>query len=164
MLRYVEDARIRSFRELRGYWREGIRVNKGFRRPGAKALIMYRLGVWQLGLQPGLVRGRFRPRGSYLSTVTIPGNLLAKGMVLVNASLRRVNPNNLEFSELSAVAFNVIDSIEGNSARGDWSKDMIGVVRPLLDWSTECSPQEYSGFPPQNAKNICHGFCNLKPG
>lgn len=86
-------------------------------------------------------RGRFRPRGSYLSTVTVPGNLLAEGMVFVNASLRRVNPNNLEFSELSAVAFNVIDSIEGNSARGDWSKDMAGIVRPLLDWSTKYSPQ-----------------------
>lgn len=56
MLRYVEDARIRSLRELREYWREDIRVNKGFWRPGAKALIMYRLGVWQLGLQPGIVK------------------------------------------------------------------------------------------------------------
>jgi serine O-acetyltransferase len=56
MLRYVEDARIRSFRELRAFWREDIRINKGFWRPGAQALIMYRLGVWQMGLQRGIVR------------------------------------------------------------------------------------------------------------
>jgi serine O-acetyltransferase len=53
---YLEDARIRSFRELREYWREDIRINKGFWRPGSQALIMYRLGVWQLGLKRGVVR------------------------------------------------------------------------------------------------------------
>lgn len=56
MVKYVEGARIRSFRELRELWREDIEVNKGFWRPGAQALIMYRLGVWQSGLQRGLVR------------------------------------------------------------------------------------------------------------
>lgn len=56
MPRYADDARIRSFRELRDYWREDIRVNAGFWRPGAQALIMYRLGVWQLGLQRSVVR------------------------------------------------------------------------------------------------------------
>lgn len=56
MSRYLKDARIRSFRELREYWREDIRVNNGFWRPGAQALIMYRLGVWQMGLQRGILR------------------------------------------------------------------------------------------------------------
>jgi serine O-acetyltransferase len=56
MVRYVAGARIRSFRELRECWREDIAVNQGFWRPGAQALIMYRLGVWQAGLQRGLVR------------------------------------------------------------------------------------------------------------
>jgi serine O-acetyltransferase len=56
MLRYASDARIKSFRELREFWREDIRINKGLWRPGAQALIMYRLGVWQMGLQRGIVR------------------------------------------------------------------------------------------------------------
>ena len=56
MLRYKEGARIRSFRELREFWREDIKVNQGFWRPGAQALIMYRLGVWQMGLQGRVVR------------------------------------------------------------------------------------------------------------
>jgi serine O-acetyltransferase len=56
MARYVANARIRSFRELREYWREDIAVNQGFWRPGAQAMVMYRLGVWQKGLQRGVVR------------------------------------------------------------------------------------------------------------
>lgn len=56
MARYVEGARIRSFRELRAYWREDIKINGGFWRPGAQALIMYRLGVWQTGLKRGATR------------------------------------------------------------------------------------------------------------
>lgn len=55
MPRYTEGARIRSFRELRDYWREDIRINAGFWRPGAQAMIMYRLGVWQRGLQRSIV-------------------------------------------------------------------------------------------------------------
>jgi serine O-acetyltransferase len=56
MVEYVEGARIRSFRELRELCREDIKVNEGFWRPGAQALVMYRLGVWQMGLRRGLVR------------------------------------------------------------------------------------------------------------
>ena len=57
MLRYREGARIRSFRELRDLWREDIKVNQGFLRPGAQALVMYRLGVWQMGLRSRVLRG-----------------------------------------------------------------------------------------------------------
>jgi len=56
MLRYKDGARIRSFRELRAFWREDVKVNQGFWRPGAQALMMYRLGVWQMGLRGRVVR------------------------------------------------------------------------------------------------------------
>jgi serine O-acetyltransferase len=55
MLRYKKDARIPSLRDLIGYWREDRGINGGFWRPGTRALMMYRFGVWQSGLQPGLV-------------------------------------------------------------------------------------------------------------
>jgi len=42
---------------LRELWREDIKVNQGFWRPGAQALIMYRLGVWQMGLRSRVIRG-----------------------------------------------------------------------------------------------------------
>jgi serine O-acetyltransferase len=55
MLRYKTDAAIRSFAELKSLWREDRRVNGGFNRPGARAMMMYRFGVWQRGLHPGFV-------------------------------------------------------------------------------------------------------------
>ena len=85
-------------------------------------------------------RGRPRPTGRYVSTVWIPGNLLAEGMLFTNCYLITMNPDKVQFAEASTVSFYVIDSIEGDSARGDYSKQMLGVVRPLLKWSTEFSP------------------------
>jgi lipopolysaccharide transport system ATP-binding protein len=35
------------------------------------------------------------------------------------------------------VAFQVVDSHDGDSARGDWAGKVDGVIRPLLDWSTQ---------------------------
>jgi hypothetical protein len=39
-----------------------------------------------------------------------------------------------------AVAFQVIDSLDGNSARVDYIGNLSGVVRPFLKWKTEFSP------------------------
>jgi serine O-acetyltransferase len=55
MLRYKDDAPIPSLKELVGYWREDRRVNQGFLRPGTQAMMMYRFGVWQRGLMPGII-------------------------------------------------------------------------------------------------------------
>ena len=85
-------------------------------------------------------RGRTRPTGRYVSTVWIPGNLLAEGMMFINCYLITMNPDKVQFAEVSTVSFYVVDSVEGDSARGDYSKQMLGVVRPLLKWSTEFSP------------------------
>ena len=82
-------------------------------------------------------RRRPRPPGHYVSSAWIPGNLLAEGKHYVDCFLLRLFPTVMMFSELNAVAFQVIDSLEGDSARGDYSKDMPGVVRPLLKWTTE---------------------------
>ncbi len=57
MPKYREDARIRSFKELREYIGHDASVNGGcYTCPGMQALIMYRFGVWQRGLQKGLLR------------------------------------------------------------------------------------------------------------
>lgn len=56
MLRYKDDARIGSFRELREHWRNDYQVNdRSLLRPGMQAMMMYRLGVWQTGLRRGIV-------------------------------------------------------------------------------------------------------------
>ena len=85
-------------------------------------------------------RKRPRPAGCYVSTVWIPGNLLSEGMMFVDAVLFTLDPKNPQFWERDAVAFQVIDSIDGDSARGDWTGELYGVVRPLLKWETEYSP------------------------
>jgi lipopolysaccharide transport system ATP-binding protein len=85
-------------------------------------------------------RKRTRPAGRYRSTAWIPGNLLSEGMLFVNAVLVTLNPNVLHYYVRDAVAFNVIDSLDGDSARGDWVGSMSGAVRPLLKWTTKFSP------------------------
>ena len=87
-------------------------------------------------------RKRPRPTGRYVSKAWIPGNLLSEGMLIANAVVITLNPNTLQFYEHDAVAFQVIDSLDGDSARGDWAGKMVGAVRPLLKWSTHFSPDQ----------------------
>jgi lipopolysaccharide transport system ATP-binding protein len=46
------------------------------------------------------------------------------------------DPDQEHFYLREAVAFQVVDSLEGDSARGDWTGLMYGVVRPILEWNT----------------------------
>jgi lipopolysaccharide transport system ATP-binding protein len=82
-------------------------------------------------------RGRPRPEGHYVSTAWIPGNFLAEGMMSVSAALVTLNPATLQYHERDAITFQVIDSFDSDSARGDWAGQVGGVVRPLLMWSTQ---------------------------
>ena len=82
-------------------------------------------------------RGRDRPSGRYRSTVWIPGNYLAEGTMFANINVATQEPEADQFYVRQAVAFVVIDSLDGDSARGDYAGPLPGVVRPLLNWSTE---------------------------
>jgi lipopolysaccharide transport system ATP-binding protein len=78
-----------------------------------------------------------RPRATYSSTVWIPGNLLAEGSLIAHVSIMSHFPTTiLHAYERSAVAFQVVDSPAGDSARGDYNGPMPGVIRPLLNWTT----------------------------
>jgi len=85
-------------------------------------------------------RGRSRPTGHYVSRVCIPGNLLAEGRVVVTPALVTLGPSMLEFMVEDAVRFEVIDTVAGDSARGDWTGEMGGMVSPLLKWETKFNP------------------------
>ena len=85
-------------------------------------------------------RGRPRPCGRWVSIACIPGNLLSEGILFVTPGLITEEPVSKQFSVREAVAFQVVDTLEGDSARGDWNGNFEGVVRPLLKWSTEFSP------------------------
>ena len=88
-------------------------------------------------------RRRRRPSGRYVSTAWIPGNLLSEGTLFVTLGLTTMDPNIPIFHERDMLTFQVIDSIDGDSARGDWAGMWYGVVRPLLKWNTEFRPNEY---------------------
>jgi lipopolysaccharide transport system ATP-binding protein len=80
-------------------------------------------------------RRRERPAGRYTSAVKIPGNLLAEGSLLAHVSVMSHFPATiLHVRETSAVAFQVVDTNEGDTARGDYVGPLPGVVRPLLEW------------------------------
>jgi homopolymeric O-antigen transport system ATP-binding protein len=98
-------------------------------------------GVCMFGTQDldPLWRGRPRSAGRYTSTAWIPGNLLAEGMVFVDANMNTLEPFIFQFQSRSVVAFLVTDSLEGDSARGDWTGHMPGAVRPMLKWTTRYS-------------------------
>jgi lipopolysaccharide transport system ATP-binding protein len=82
-------------------------------------------------------RGRVRPAGRFISTAWIPGNLLCEGTIYVRTMMRTSNRRTRRFDLREAVAFNVIDSRDGESARGDWQGRLNGVVRPMLRWETQ---------------------------
>jgi lipopolysaccharide transport system ATP-binding protein len=83
-------------------------------------------------------RKKKRPKGSYTATAWVPGNLLAEGSFFIHAAMTTLEPQRiLQFHEKEAVSFQVVDPMEGDSARGDWTKDLRGLVRPLLAWETE---------------------------
>ncbi len=87
---------------------------------------------WQSGW-----RNREREKGRYTPTAWIPGNFLAEGAVFVTAALSTYKPLIVHFVERDAVVFHVVDSLEGDSARGDYAGVLPGVVRPELDWETD---------------------------
>lgn len=81
-----------------------------------------------------------RPVGRYVSTAWIPGNYLAEGTLIVGAAVSTHDPVIVHFYERDAVAFQIIDSFEGDSARGDYAGGFPGVVRPMLSWTTSHTP------------------------
>lgn len=78
-----------------------------------------------------------RKKGRYTSAVEIPGNFLTEGTIIVGATIRTLKPFFIHFEALDAVAFYVIDTFDGDSARGNYTNRMYGIVRPLLQWTTQ---------------------------
>ena len=85
-------------------------------------------------------RHKPRPKGCYTSRVHIPGNLLAEGMLFINCTLLTLSPRRIQFGERTVLAVQIVDILGGDSARGDFTKNIPGVVRPMLEWTTQFSP------------------------
>lgn len=85
-------------------------------------------------------RGQTRPPGRYTSVVWIPGNLLAEGTVAIGAGMRTEIPQIMHFFERDSVAFQIVESPDGDTARVDSAGKIRGAVRPYLKWSTQFAP------------------------
>jgi lipopolysaccharide transport system ATP-binding protein len=90
-------------------------------------------------------RRRARPPGRYVSTAWIPGNFLSEGTLIVGAAVSTMDPVRVHFFERDIVAFQIIDSLDGDSARGDYAGPMPGIVRPLLNWTSQYTATNSSG-------------------
>lgn len=77
-----------------------------------------------------------RPVGRYRSVCWIPGNFMGEGSFVVTAALTTYSPYTIHAKANEALTFQVIDSAEGETARGDYAGQMQGSVRPLLPWIT----------------------------
>jgi lipopolysaccharide transport system ATP-binding protein len=76
--------------------------------------------------------------GRRLSSCVIPGNLLAEGALTVTVSVNSIFDGNTAHAvERDAVRFQVVDSLDGSSARGLYGGPMAGVMRPLLTWTNK---------------------------
>ena len=75
--------------------------------------------------------------GAHVATAWIPGNLLNEGEASVEVAICSLDFPKLEHhaAVYEAVSFEVLDPGEGDSARGQFSGQWRGVVRPMLEWT-----------------------------
>jgi lipopolysaccharide transport system ATP-binding protein len=77
--------------------------------------------------------------GVYASTAWIPANLLAEGTTKVDAAVCTLHAPKLRqrAARYEAVSFTVFDPGDGDSARGRFTGQLSGAVRPLLEWTVD---------------------------
>jgi lipopolysaccharide transport system ATP-binding protein len=77
--------------------------------------------------------------GEHVATAWIPPNLLNEGLVSVDVGIFSMAAPKLHphTGAYDAVSFHVQDPGEGDSARGLFTGQWKGVVRPLLEWTVE---------------------------
>jgi len=77
--------------------------------------------------------------GMYESTAWIPANLLPEGTTKIDAAVCSLRAPKLHqrAARYDAVSFTVFDPGDGDSAKGRFTGELSGVVRPLLDWTVE---------------------------
>jgi lipopolysaccharide transport system ATP-binding protein len=81
-------------------------------------------------------RYKKKEKGTYRATMWVPGNLLSEGLISISVAFFEPNPFELFIFLEKIISINIVDEMKGNSARGLYSHDFPGFVRPLLLWET----------------------------
>lgn len=82
-------------------------------------------------------RGKPRPVGRYKSSVTVPGDLLLDGRILIWPCAVLLSPRRSEFASTQKIVVQMTDAMNGDSARGLFTGNLQGMVNPLMHWTTE---------------------------
>jgi lipopolysaccharide transport system ATP-binding protein len=77
--------------------------------------------------------------GTYTCTAWIPPNLLNEGVIAVDVTIASLGAPTLvnQLNVPSLISFHVTDPGLGDTAKGLFTGQLRGGVRPLLDWTTE---------------------------
>lgn len=78
-----------------------------------------------------------RKKGVYKSTVWIPSNYLAEGLLTIGFGVLSHLPFEVYYHNKSMFRIKVLDFIKGDSARGFYNGAFPGIVRPKLEWITK---------------------------
>lgn len=87
-------------------------------------------------------RKRPRPAGRYVTTVCLPGNFFSEGRIFVDVGVCLLHGTVAQFYEKNVVSLQVFDTLDGDSARGEWGGALDGLIRPMLKWETAFIPAE----------------------
>lgn len=82
-------------------------------------------------------RNQPRPKGRFTTTAWIPSQLLNEGRYSVQVEVQTLEPPRLHARERDVLVFQVVDSLTGDPARGDFAGKVPGLFRPTLKWTTE---------------------------
>lgn len=86
-------------------------------------------------------RGKKRPPGRYISTGWVPGNFFSEGLLSIVAVIMTLGLELPRAMVDDAVAFRVCDELTNtDTARGDYTRPMPGLLRPVLRWTTRRIP------------------------
>jgi lipopolysaccharide transport system ATP-binding protein len=79
--------------------------------------------------------------GLYYARVHIPPHLLAETDYSINITILSSQGVKYRYvQEQDVLSFQVVDMMEGDSARGDYAERLAGVMRPKLDWTLDDKP------------------------
>jgi lipopolysaccharide transport system ATP-binding protein len=75
-----------------------------------------------------------RKKGKYTAELLIPGNFFAEGKIKICPAVITSDPWELHAYGEDSISFFVKDSLDGDSARGEFVGNYAGIVRPLFNW------------------------------